>query len=246
MERKKLPKRVSNYLESKQQKVNVGKDVRVEWERARATKTIGESLFGILLRMAGKRERCMFCNDSRGTDIDHFWPKVPYPKKAFHWENMLLVCTGCNRKKGDRMPLDGDGTPLLIDPSIDNPWIFLVFIPETGELAPRWRIDLNAFDPKGKATIDPSYLPLNIEAVSLGRQRTFNNLAKVVKKFLEDIEIGNDAEAAFLELSQQISEHSDYGLEYWLFHFDGSDEEPFTRLRVECPDYWKKLKGSIF
>jgi hypothetical protein len=36
-----------------------------------------------LKTMAGGRERCLYCEDNEGTDIEHFWPKSKYPEKAF-------------------------------------------------------------------------------------------------------------------------------------------------------------------
>lgn len=29
----------------------------------------------VLRKMASGRERCMYCEDNEGTDIEHFWPK---------------------------------------------------------------------------------------------------------------------------------------------------------------------------
>jgi hypothetical protein len=35
------------------------------------------AVYATLKRMAGPRERCMYCVDSQGSDIEHFWPKIP-------------------------------------------------------------------------------------------------------------------------------------------------------------------------
>lgn len=93
-----LPVSVQRYLSGRQTRVDQGLCVDKAWTQARKTKTIDKRLLPILVDMAGNRERCMFCNDSRGTDIEHFWPKQRFPKKSFAWENMLLACAGCNRK----------------------------------------------------------------------------------------------------------------------------------------------------
>jgi hypothetical protein len=54
-----------------------------------------------LRRMCPGIERCMFCEDSVGTAIEHFLPKALFPSKALTWENYLLACARCNGKKSD-------------------------------------------------------------------------------------------------------------------------------------------------
>ena len=67
-----------------------------------------------LERMAHGRARCMYCEESLGTDIDHFWPKATYPARTFSWPNYLLACSHCNSNlKRNEFPLDGAGQPLL-------------------------------------------------------------------------------------------------------------------------------------
>lgn len=239
-----LSSAVKGYLGRMQLKVGTGGGVQEIWDRARRTKTVGTHLLNVLLEMAGKRERCMFCNDSRGTDIEHFWPKAPYPEKSFIWTNMLLACTGCNRKKGDRFPLDADGRPLLIDPSVDDPWEFLDYIPATGEVAPRWRVELDGFDPKGEATTDTRILPLNIEAVTTGRQRCYRSLCKAVTRFLDESRQDDDflTESAFARFAQDIHDLSDFGLSRWLFHFCNPSVEPLCRLSRDYSAHWKKIR----
>ncbi len=143
-----LTDRVQHYLDHKQSEVDAGSDCRRTWESARKTKTmakVAESLIG----MSGRRKRCMFCEDSRGTEIDHFWPMTPYRTRAFVWTNLLWTCGGCNRTKGDRFELDRDGQPLLVDPTAEDPWDFLFFDADTGIVTARFRTDTRASDPKG-------------------------------------------------------------------------------------------------
>ena len=85
----------------------------------------------------------MYCSDSRGTDIEHFRPKSDYPAQAFRWANLLLCCSACGRVKGTRFPLDHEGQPLFIDPTVDDPWAHLNFLPETGALEPREWLSAN-------------------------------------------------------------------------------------------------------
>jgi hypothetical protein len=57
-------------------------DVTREWNSARKTLPLSVVLT-TLKAMMGARERCMYCLDSHGTDIEHFWPKMPYPQHMF-------------------------------------------------------------------------------------------------------------------------------------------------------------------
>lgn len=76
-----LPRPAQNKLVKKQNRANqklatgllqVGK----EWDSARKT-SVFKTILRVLKSMAGNRERCMYCLDSHGTDIEHFWPKTP-------------------------------------------------------------------------------------------------------------------------------------------------------------------------
>jgi len=86
-----------------------------------------------LAEMAPGIERCMYCEDSKGTAIDHFWPKADYPDRAFTWLNYVLACSECNSKKNKRFPLDPQGAPLLLNPVDEEPLDHLAFSPSTGK-----------------------------------------------------------------------------------------------------------------
>jgi uncharacterized protein (TIGR02646 family) len=106
-------------------------------EAARLWKLRGKSfdeVREVLGRMASGRDRCMYCEDSEGTAIEHFWPKATYPERAFDWLNYLLACTLCNSNfKRDRFPLDHAGQPLLVHPIEDEPLDHLALSPSTGK-----------------------------------------------------------------------------------------------------------------
>lgn len=89
----------------------------------------------VLRRMAAGRERCMYCEENEGTDIEHFWPKSKHPEKAFSWLNYLLACSHCNSNhKRARFPMTG-GEPDLLDPSADEPREHLRLLPVNGKYA---------------------------------------------------------------------------------------------------------------
>lgn len=106
-----------------------------------------KSVRDALASMASGRQRCMYCEDSHGTDIDHFRPRAGFPTLTFHWPNLLLACAHCNsNQKRDRFPVDAAGDALLIDPTSEEPADHLALSPTTGEL-----LGLTA---KGSTTID--------------------------------------------------------------------------------------------
>lgn len=137
IDREPLPTPIVAYLARKQGELGAGKEVLRTWKAARATQTM-RKVTEVLQRMAGPRHRCMYCEDSRGSDIEHFWPKARYWQRTFVWENMLWICTACGRQKGDRFLLDAKGQPLLIDPTLDEPWDFLFYDPATGLVSSRY------------------------------------------------------------------------------------------------------------
>lgn len=87
-----------------------------------------------LAEMAPGHERCMYCGDSQGTDIDHFEPKSLAPLRTFDWLNHLLACSFCNsNQKRNRFPTAVDGSPLLVDPTTDDPLDHLRLVLPLGE-----------------------------------------------------------------------------------------------------------------
>lgn len=80
------------------------------------------ALLAGLAEMAPGHERCMYCGDSQGTDIDHFEPKSLAPLRTFDWLNHLLACSCCNsNQKRNLFPTAADGSPLLVDPTAEDP-----------------------------------------------------------------------------------------------------------------------------
>ncbi|MEV4615701.1 HNH endonuclease [Kitasatospora sp. NPDC049258] len=144
---------------------------RAAWRGARQPKA---QLRLLLRQMAPGLERCMYCGDNLGTDIDHFEPIARAPLRTFDWQNHLLACAHCNSNhKRDRFPCDPvTGAHLLVDPSREDPADHLLLYLESG-----------AYDPltaKGEATIDVFALNARAELVR-GRRMMFT----VVKAVLQ-------------------------------------------------------------
>ncbi|RPE43731.1 hypothetical protein EDD90_6945 [Streptomyces sp. Ag109_O5-1] len=89
------------------------------WESRRRVRP---ALLRGLAEMAPGHERCMYCGDGQGTDIDHFEPKSLAPLRTFDWLNHLLACSFCNsNQKRNLFPTEADGSPLLVDPTAEDP-----------------------------------------------------------------------------------------------------------------------------
>jgi hypothetical protein len=134
---------------------------REAWTSARAEK---QGIRQHLAAMAPGIERCMYCGDNRGTDIDHFEPIRELPTGTFEWLNHLLACSTCNsNQKRDRFPRDSSGTALLIDPTRDNPVRHLRLILRTGDYRP--------LTPQGEASV--AVFGLNRRDLTRGRAGAF-------------------------------------------------------------------------
>lgn len=138
MTRTALTPRTTKSLSRSTQKVLAAADPKADadarWKRK--PKAAFAEVRRSLEQMATGRSRCMYCEDSMGTDIDHFWPKSNFPAKAFTWENYLLACSFCNsNQKRTLFPLDTNGNPLLLDPTAEDPELHLNLLPATGDFA---------------------------------------------------------------------------------------------------------------
>lgn len=204
--------------------------IEAEWNRARRNLPLREA-FDALKLMAGNRERCMYCGDSHGTDIEHHWPKAVYPERMFRWPNMLLCCTECGRIKGVQFPIV-DGEPMLVDPSTDNPWEFLDFDPRTGNIVARFNAAIQQFQPKGEQTVDVLRLDRR-EAMARGFRRSYKRIKQTVEEALEQDEPNADV------LFDELSEADDHGLLGWCFTGLGSREAPFADLQARHPHLWE-------
>ena len=247
IKRRALPAQAAGYLRRKQAHLDrSGNGSRADelWKTARKTKALRQVVH-VLRQMARRRQRCMFCEDSRGTDVEHFWPKRKYPQRAFDWQNFLLVCSGCNRAKGDRFPLDAHNQPLLIDPTAEDPWDYLFFDPVTGNLAARYAPE-GVRKPKGVATL--ALLPLRDEAITEGRRRSYRQLSNAVREFLSSYAARLDdlgKSRLIGELQRAVEESSNYGLGQWVFCKDGQHSDPFSKLRASHPTLWAQMRSLV-
>jgi len=232
--REPLPADVAHYLERRQQKADVERvagtlNVETTWKGARQTKKLG-SVKERLKQMAGGRARCMYCSDSAGTDIEHFWPKSVYPERMFLWLNMLLCCTGCGRDcKGSQFPME-KGQPALLDPSAEDFWLFLDFSPSTGILFAR-------MDRQGRTTVKGEetvrvFRFAKRDEVTLGYQRSYRRVCKVLRAACSEL-LPDSA-----TLTHELQDADEHGILGWCFRGNGVNEAPMAELRQRHPAAW--------
>ncbi len=89
-------------------------------------------------------QRCNYCEDNQGNQVEHIYPKNIYPGKCFDFDNYLIACGICNGPKSDRFALFIDnskidvspkrrqdpveppyGEALLVNPRIENPFEYI-------------------------------------------------------------------------------------------------------------------------
>jgi hypothetical protein len=181
--------------------------------------------------MAGKRNRCLYCSDSRAADVDHYFPIAIDHSRAFAWPNLMWACPECNRRKAIKFPTAA-GQPLVIDPTKTDPWSHLVLDIRTGVLAPRFLGD--ELDPFGDATLDV-IVALNYEPVVEGRARTIRRLVAAAEFVLAD----GDSPDARKALAEQVRE-DEFGVAPWFGLWEGASDQPFQSLRNAHPRLWKR------
>lgn len=70
------------------------------WEN-RTTNAAFAEIKELLKIMAYGAQRCAYCEDSVGDEIEHIRPKSLYPQSCFVWTNYLYACGSCNAPKNN-------------------------------------------------------------------------------------------------------------------------------------------------
>lgn len=236
LRRKPLPKKAAEKLKKEQKAATAlhrakALDVEKTWRRARQNKPL-KTAFQVLRQMSGSRQRCMYCGDSQGTDIEHIWPKAKYPTQMFRWPNLLLGCTSCGRDyKGQKFPLSDKRKPLLLDPTSDDPWDHLDFDPATGNLAPRF--DTKGIpQAKGEQTVEVLGLDGRRESLALGYKRSFKRIRDRI------LQASSAPNLDVRLLITQLREDDEHGVLGWCFRGAGMNEAPFSGFRQAQPVAW--------
>lgn len=141
---------------------------------------------------------------------------------------------------------DETGSPLLIDPTSDDPWEHLFLDADTGYLVARWHTETGQPDPRGTVTTDGVLLPVNIEAVTSGRLRTIRRLRRAVRSYLQEVAQNGVGAEAGETLLAAVADNDDYGISCWFFHRDGAEESPFAEFRTRFPAIWEAARALVF
>lgn len=81
-------------------KENKIKTISFSWEK------LDKELHPLLLNMTNNH--CSFCDTKfdedqieNSVEIEHFKPKIKYPKDSYNWHNLFIICHACNKAKND-------------------------------------------------------------------------------------------------------------------------------------------------
>ena len=212
-------------------------DIWRAFSRTAAFETLRQNLRAPL----GDRARCSYCSDSRAADVEHYWPKKAYPHRAFDFQNLLLVCPECNRKKSNTFRLDTSGAPLLINPAFDDPWDSFFFAPITGLLDSRI-IGVTADgtitrDPRGEETIRVFGTILNSDPLLSGRKAEWTELVhRLEQVLLSDAPLTGSQESL-------LARADNFGLFDFMVNREGKDHSSVRALRMASQTRWLEVQG---
>jgi hypothetical protein len=165
------------------------------WRKTSTRNTVCTPVRLVLAQMAAGRQHCMYCGDNHGTDIDHFEPVVRNPLRTFDWLNHLLACSTCNsHQKRDQFPVDADGRPLLIDPTLEDPFDHPFLSLSVGEY--------KALTEKGRRTIE--VCDLNRYLLARGRVQSRRVVALGLRGWKRAFDTGDTVEME--EMLQTVQE----------------------------------------
>jgi len=187
-------------------------------------------------RMAGPRNRCFYCSDSRAADVDHYNPISRDYTATWHWPNLLWVCPECNRKKNLQFPT-ADDQPLLIDPTAVDPWSRVTLDVGTGMLAARFRGEVP--DRSGEATLEVLDI-LNQESVAEGRKNSMRRLRTAAEEAL-----AIDDRPSYLHGLWHAIREDDFGVAAWFALWEGAEADPFSALRSNRPRVWRHFVRCV-
>jgi hypothetical protein len=158
----------------------------------------------------------------------------------FSWDNLLLCCADCGRIKGVQFPTDETGQPLLIDPTSDNPWDFLEFDPETGNIVPRFTTETNGFPAKGVETVAALRLDKR-ESLSEGYLRSLRRIRSVIAQYVAPV--GPLPRTSAVVKALRIAD--EHGIAEWCFKHSGRHERPFEEFFARYPVVAAKIADSL-
>ncbi len=225
-----LSQRATTFLNKRTERVQKAEDPGTEAARLWNLKNnkAFDEIRKTLAEMASGNERCMYCEDSVGTDIEHFRPKALYPLYAYRWSNYLIACGRCKSNyKRDELPLDENNVPLLAEPTSEDPRDHLGLSLITGKIV--------ALSRKGR----DSARVYGLERRELEKGRAANKTAfeALLEKYGRARELGKDDEAERVKQAVFEMPHSSV---FVTMIDTASDENADLFLGRECLDVIEK------
>jgi len=218
-----LPQRASRALEFYQKDLigalaktpdadKQGKLITDHWKDRRDSTTL-RTIEVALKVMASGLSRCMYCEDSAGSDVEHFRPKVHYPDDTYRWTNLLLICSICNRQKND------DFHESILDPTTHPDILDHLSLSFTnGRLTERNNSE------RGSITLQRLKRLANDQILTGGRLRVLRNLKRNLKLYDTCHRNGDGAEASRIR-ADLVAEPFSSVLAYLLYASRCADAE---------------------
>jgi uncharacterized protein (TIGR02646 family) len=205
---------------------------RTAWTTFRASKD-SKPLMVALATMAGKTERCFYCGDSRGADVDHYNAVSRDPGSTFSWSNLQLVCTPCNRQKARAVTWDGSRR-IFVDPTVDDPWDHFVLVTQSGLIAPRSAAN-GTVDEVGRYTLEKLSV-LNYDAITDMRRRVIRRIYNAL-----DLVAANGDTIESRRALIWAAEDDFFGIGRWFVMREGRLEDRLSGLKADFPRLWRRF-----
>ena len=192
--------------------------------RNRESNPVFRAVRARLREMCAGTQRCGYCEDSVGDEVEHIMPKDLYPERVFVWENYLLACGRCNVGKSNkfavivgrqlrdvtrrhgapiRRPRRGD--PGLINPRAEDPLVYLDLELETFVFLPRE--DLTVIDER-RAQYTIEVLKLNRDVLLEARREAYGSYRARLLEYRDLRDAGaEDAKPSLLAKAVMSSSH---------------------------------------
>lgn len=215
-----------------------------------------------LYAMCNETYRCVYCEDNFADEVEHMRPKDVYPEQCFSWDNYVYACGPCNGPKNNHFAvLDAagtehdvtppprkpnqpapprvppvPGTPLLINPRIEDPMDLLVLDLQSGGLAPH---PARTADEQRRAAWTRDTLGLNERRLPKARKMMVGFFRARLKEYADDRDAGQDA-AALKDTQDELlgMDHQTVLREMWRQRAHEPDLDALFQRLPEVGTWW--------
>ncbi|MCD9030186.1 hypothetical protein LDO32_00345 [Luteimonas sp. Y-2-2-4F] len=220
-----LSARAAAWLEKNQWQLIEDMEINIHERWGARRKTMNKNgVVQALRHMAGPSFRCMYCGDSEGCDVEHYYPKAQpaWRDRVFEWRNFIWVCAPCNRLKNANFRTDAVGNGILLNPVNDKVWDFFDYVDESGYLVPRFDLTPENAD-RAFFTSSEKVTRLTHDVVCEGRQRSARGIRRAMQRYESSPRSEGDVEEFLLHVMD--AGHPE--LCEWFFAGQGSRENPY-------------------